>query len=73
MAGRKLGEFCLGFVIGLLTDKAPRVKWEATRVIGNVAKEFPEQTAKAIGFMIQVMSALSCTQKGDVALERARG
>ena len=44
----KLGEFCLGFAITLLGDKMPRVKWEASRVIGNVAKELPEQAAKAI-------------------------
>lgn len=44
----QLGETCIGFVIDLLSEKTPRVKWEASRVIGNVAKEFPERAAKAI-------------------------
>jgi hypothetical protein len=44
----KLGEFCLAFAMTLLDDKLPRVKWEASHLIGNVAKEYPEQTAKAI-------------------------
>jgi hypothetical protein len=44
----KLGEYCLAFAMTLLDDKLPRVKWEAAHLIGNVAGEFPEQTAKAI-------------------------
>jgi hypothetical protein len=44
----KLGEYCLGFAMTLLDDKLPRVKWEASHLISNVAKEFPEQAAKAI-------------------------
>jgi len=44
----KMGEYCLAFAMTLLDDKLPRVRWEASHLIGNVAKEFPEQTAKAI-------------------------
>lgn len=35
-------------VVRRLEDKAPRVKWEAARVIGNVAASFPVETAKAV-------------------------
>lgn len=35
-------------VAGYLTDKAPKVKWEAARVLGNVALRFPDEVAKAI-------------------------
>lgn len=33
----------LAFVTGSLTDKAPRVKWESAKVIGNIAHLFPKQ------------------------------
>jgi hypothetical protein len=35
-------------IISSLTDKAPRVKWEAARVIGNIAGKFPAEAAKAV-------------------------
>ena len=35
-------------VISCLGDKAPRVKWEAARVIGNIAQKCPEEAIKAI-------------------------
>lgn len=35
-------------VIRFLGDQAPRVKWEAARVIGNVAKDFPSEAFKAV-------------------------
>jgi HEAT repeat protein len=38
----------LSQVIGSLTDKAPRVKWEAARVIGNIAAKYPQEALKAI-------------------------
>ena len=36
------------FVTKMLTDKAPRVKWESARVIGNIAHQFPTKLSKAI-------------------------
>lgn len=36
------------FVAGTLADKAPRVKWESARVIGNTASLFSSQVSKAI-------------------------
>lgn len=35
-------------VIKSLSDKAPRVKWEAARVIGNIAAKLPEEAAKTV-------------------------
>jgi len=39
---------CFGFVTQALTEKAPRVKWESARVIGNIAHLFPQQLENAI-------------------------
>jgi HEAT repeat protein len=39
---------CFNFVIHALTEKAPRVKWEAARVIGNIAHLYPAELEKAI-------------------------
>jgi hypothetical protein len=39
---------CFDFATQALTDKAPRVKWEAARVIGNIAHLFPTHLEKAI-------------------------
>lgn len=36
------------FVTKTLTEKAPRVKWESAKVIGNIAYLFPEKLNKAI-------------------------
>jgi hypothetical protein len=36
------------FTVELLTNSAPRVKWESARVIGNVAHLFPSKLQKAI-------------------------
>jgi hypothetical protein len=36
------------FIVESLEDKAPRVKWESARVIGNTAKLFQENLKKAI-------------------------
>lgn len=40
-------------VVNSLADKAPRVKWEAARVIGNIAKTSPEKTGEAIGNLLK--------------------
>lgn len=42
----------LDFSIKNLHDKAPRVKWEAGKIIGNAAKRFPEETSKAISGLL---------------------
>ncbi|MEO8150080.1 MAG: hypothetical protein ABI723_20755 [Bacteroidia bacterium] len=39
---------CLNFVSDLLTEKAPRVKWESAKVIGNIAHLFPDKLDAAI-------------------------
>ncbi len=36
------------FVTKTLTDKAPRIKWESAKVIGNTAHLFPTELATAI-------------------------
>ena len=41
-------EACLKFVSQALTEKAPRVKWESARVIGNTAHLFPTKLDSAI-------------------------
>jgi HEAT repeat protein len=40
------------FVTKMLTDKAPRVKWESARVIGNIAQLFPTKLAKPIHYLL---------------------
>jgi hypothetical protein len=39
---------CLDFVTDHLNDKAPRVKWEASEIIGNIAAKYPKQAKDAI-------------------------
>ena len=39
---------CLQFVSKSLTDKAPRVKWESAKVIGNIAHLYPTKLDEAI-------------------------
>lgn len=41
------------FVINSLTSKAPRVKWESAKVIGNTAHLFKEELGEAIRFLLQ--------------------
>lgn len=41
-------ESVLDFVSQTLTEKAPRIKWESAKVIGNIAHLFPEHLAPAI-------------------------
>ena len=38
----------LDFVTQTLTEKAPRVKWESAKVIGNIAHLFPKQLDNSI-------------------------
>lgn len=39
---------CLDFVTTTLSAKAPRVKWESAKVIGNIARCFPDHLDEAI-------------------------
>lgn len=43
---------CLDFAVAALTAKAPRVKWEAAKVIGNIAHCYPTQLSKAINHLL---------------------
>ena len=42
------GENLLDYVTKSLKDEEPRVKWESAKVVGNIAKLFPEKLDKAI-------------------------
>jgi len=44
---------CLEFVSDALTSKAPRVKWESAKVIGNIAHLFPDELDSAIGNLLK--------------------
>lgn len=41
------------FVIQALEDAEPRVKWEAARVIGNTAAQFPKKVSDALPLLLQ--------------------
>jgi len=43
-----LTKTALNFITLSLTDKAPRIKWESAKVIGNTAHLFPKQLETAI-------------------------
>jgi hypothetical protein len=43
---------CLNFVTEALLEKAPRVKWESAKVIGNIAYLYPAKLDKAIGYLL---------------------
>jgi hypothetical protein len=43
---------CLKFVTDSLLDRAPRVKWESAKVIGNIARLYPDKLDKAIGNLL---------------------
>jgi HEAT repeat protein len=45
-------ENCLKFVSETLSEKAPRVKWESAKVIGNIAQVFPTKLDKAISNLL---------------------
>ncbi len=46
-------ERLLIFVTEALNDDAPRVKWESAKVIGNIAKYFPEDIDHTIEPLLQ--------------------
>jgi hypothetical protein len=43
---------CLKFVTDALLDKAPRIKWESAKVIGNIAHVYPDKLDRAIGNLL---------------------
>lgn len=43
---------CLKFVTETLLDKAPRVKWESARVIGNIAHLYPGKLDRAVANLL---------------------
>ncbi|MBI5539953.1 MAG: HEAT repeat domain-containing protein [Bacteroidia bacterium] len=43
---------CLDFVSNTLTEKAPRIKWESARVIGNIAHLYPNKLELAINNLL---------------------
>lgn len=43
----------LEFATKSLTEKAPRIKWESAKVIGNIAHLFPARLDKAIGHLLE--------------------
>ena len=45
-------ENCLKFVTQTLTEKAPRVKWESAKTVGNIAALFPTKLDKAISNLL---------------------
>lgn len=45
-------ETVLTFVTNSLTAKAPRIKWESAKVIGNIAHLFPKNLDKAIANLV---------------------
>ena len=44
---------CLDFVTAALLEKAPRVKWEAAKVVGNIAHLYPNDLDVAIGNLLE--------------------
>lgn len=45
-------ETVLKFVTDALTEKAPRIKWESAKVIGNIAHVFPTKLDKSISNLL---------------------
>ena len=39
---------CLAFVTGTLLEKAPRIRWESAKVIGNIAHLYPTKLDDAV-------------------------
>lgn len=49
----EFAENCLDFVIEHINNKAPRVKWETARIIGNVAHKFPDKVKDAVPKLLE--------------------
>ncbi|RLF38738.1 MAG: hypothetical protein DRN12_07980 [Thermoplasmata archaeon] len=75
----EFAESCIDFVIAHINDETPRVKWEASRIIGNIAKIFPDKTREAIpkllkntydkGTVVRWSAAFALTEIGKNNLE----
>lgn len=48
-----IAKYYLEFAAKNLHDKAPRVKWEAAKIIANTAKRFPNETAGIIPELLE--------------------
>lgn len=46
-------EPCITWIVGLLSAKQPRVKWEAAQIVAHVSDTFPEEAAKAIPQLLE--------------------
>lgn len=46
-------ETVLNFVTKTLTEKAPRIKWESAKVIGNIAHLYPTKLEKSISNLLE--------------------
>ena len=46
-------EEVLAFATNSLTEKAPRIKWESAKVIGNIAQNYPNKLEAAIGHLLE--------------------
>jgi len=44
---------CFDFVTEHINNKAPRVKWESCRIIGNIALKFPDKAKEAIPKLLE--------------------
>ncbi len=47
-----INQKCFDFVCTSLAEKAPRIKWESARVVGNVAKLFPTKLEDAVSNLL---------------------
>lgn len=45
-------ESLLAFVTEALQEKEPRIKWESAKVIGHIARLFPEQLSRSIDLLL---------------------
>lgn len=45
-------EAVLDFVVDSLHEKAPRIKWESAKVIGNIAARFPDKLDEAVNALL---------------------
>jgi hypothetical protein len=45
-------EILFSFVVNSLNEKAPRIKWECAKVIGNSAAHFPKNLDDAINYLL---------------------
>lgn len=52
----------LDFVIKLINDKEPKIRWQTARVVGNMAQKFPDKVAKAVPKLL-----INTKDKGTVA------